>query len=77
MCPRTFTKQIKPVVAFLRQAGIRLIIYLDDLINFCYNREMLTHLLTLIQELFHLLGLAINYKKSQLIPTQEIVFLGL
>ena len=31
--PCTFTKLMKPVVAFLRERGIRLIIYLDDLLN--------------------------------------------
>jgi hypothetical protein len=30
--PRLFTKVMKPVVALLRRAGIRLIIYLDDLL---------------------------------------------
>ena len=30
--PRLFTKVLKPVVALLRRAGIRLIIYLDDLL---------------------------------------------
>ncbi|XP_065894060.1 uncharacterized protein [Dysidea avara] len=68
---------MKPVVAFLRERGIRLIIYLDGLIIFCNNQETLTHQLTLVQELFQSLGLTINYKKSQLIPTQELVFLGL
>lgn len=28
--PRTFTKLLKPVVAFLRERGIRLVCYLDD-----------------------------------------------
>ena len=30
--PRTFTKIMKPVVAILRNLGIQLIIYLDDLL---------------------------------------------
>ena len=30
--PRVFTKVMKPVVAFLRERGIKLIIYLDDLL---------------------------------------------
>ena len=30
--PRVFTKLMKPVVALLRQLGIRLIIYLDDML---------------------------------------------
>jgi len=75
--PRTFTKLMKPVVAFLRERGIRLIIYLDDMIILCNCRETLTNQLEFIRDLFQELGLLINNKKSQLVPSQEIVFLGL
>jgi len=54
---------------------------LNNLIIFRNNQEMLPKQLILVQELvqklFHLLGLTINYKKSRLIPTQELTFLGL
>lgn len=30
--PRTFTKLLKPVITFLRKEGIRLIVYLDDIL---------------------------------------------
>ena len=59
-CAHTFTKLMKPVVAFLRQRGIRLIVHLDNLIIFCNNQEMLTHQLTLIQELLYTSGLTIK-----------------
>ena len=75
--PRTFTKLMKPVVAFLRERGIRLIIYLDDLLILCNCRDTLLSQLELIKDLFQTLGLLINNKKSQLEPSQEIVFLGL
>ena len=75
--PRTFTKLMKPVVAFLRERGIRLIIYLDDILVLCNSRETLLSQLSLTKDLFQCLGLTINLKKSQLEPTQEIVFLGL
>lgn len=68
---------MKPVVAFLRERGIRLIIYLDDLLILCNCRDMLLSQLELIKDLFQTLGLLINNKKSQLEPSQEIVFLGL
>ena len=32
--PRTFTKLMKPMVGFLRERGVQLIIYLDDLLIF-------------------------------------------
>ena len=75
--PRTFTKLMKPVVAFLRERGIRLIIYLDDLLILCNCQDTLLSQLELIKDLFQTLGLLINNKKSQLEPSQEIVFLGL
>ena len=75
--PRTFTKLMKPVVALLRERGIRLIIYLDDILVLCNSRETLLSQLSLTKDLFQCLGLTINLKKSQLEPTQEIVFLGL
>ena len=64
-------------VAFLRERGIRLIIYLDNILACCSNKETLLSQLNLIKDLFQCLGLTINLKKSQLQPTQEIVFLGL
>ena len=52
-----------------------------DQINSLFRRpvgdsEVLSTQISLIQELFQALGLIINESKSQLIPTQEIVFLG-
>jgi len=75
--PRTFTKLMKPVVAFLRERGIRLIIYLDDILLLCSCQDTLINQLEFIRDLFQVLGLLINSKKSQLEPSQEIVFLGL
>ena len=71
-----FTKVMKPVVAFLRERGIRLINYLDDLLIISSSLQSLTTQINLIQELFQALGLVINENKSHMVPTQEIVFLG-
>ena len=67
---------MKPVVAFLRERRIRLIIYLDDLLIISSSPQSLTTQINLIQELFQALGLVINKNKSHMVPTQEIVFLG-
>ena len=74
--PRTFTKLLKPVVAHLRKRGVRLIIYLDDILvmSACpriakYHTMMTTNLLTS-------LGFVINKDKSVLEPCQELEFLG-
>ena len=73
---RVFTKVMKPVVAFLRERGIKLINYLDDLLIISSCPEILLAQINLIRELFQILGLIINETKSQMTPTQEIVFLG-
>ena len=66
IAPRVFTKIMKPVVALLRQLGIRLIIYLDDLLIMAQSKEMLNcHASTTL----HLL-------EKVLIPATSMEFLG-
>ncbi|KAK2571538.1 hypothetical protein P5673_004144 [Acropora cervicornis] len=55
-----FTKVLKPFVASIRNKGIRLVIYLDDMAIISSSRERFI----------------INKEKSVLIPSQKIVFLG-
>ena len=74
--PRTFTKLMKPVVGFLRERGIQLIVYLDDLLIFGDCQGTLVSQLVVIKDLFQADHL-INEKKSQLEASQQIVFLGL
>ena len=74
--PRVFTKLLKPVVGFLRQVGCRLIIYLDDLLILHQDRDRLQQMVLLISQLFESLGLMVNHKKSILVPTQSLEFLG-
>ena len=50
MYPRVFTKVTKPVVAFLRERGIKLIIYLDDLLIISSCPEILLAQINLIQD---------------------------
>jgi hypothetical protein len=74
--PRIFTKVLKPVVAFLRRQGIKLSIYMDDLLMWNSDKEkLLEHLKEVIKTL-QSLGFEINFEKSRLIPTQIIDFLG-
>jgi len=74
--PRVFTKIMKPVVGTLRQMGIRLIIYLDNILIMHQIREELILLIPLVCQMFQALGLMVNMEKSQLTPKQEIEFLG-
>ena len=66
--PRTFTKIMKPVVPFLRNLGIRMIIYLDNILIFGNTVELLKCHLTSTQNLLEHLGFIANLKKSVLFP---------
>ena len=77
VAPRVFTKLLKPVVAWLRGQGIRLIIYLDDILIMASSVELVKQHKQITIRLLESLGFLINYDKSMLIPTQKIQFLGL
>ena len=74
--PRVFTKIMKPVIALLRQQGIRVIIFLDDMLLMAQKREDLLAITQEVITLLHLLGFIINWDKSSLTPSQQIHFLG-
>ena len=76
LAPRLFTKIMKPVVALLRRAGIRLIIYLDDLLFMHATREGLREDMATARYLLENLGFVINLEKSVFVPTQKLEFLG-
>ena len=77
VAPFLFTWVMRPVVKELRRQGIRVHIYLDDMIIFHTDETTLRHhrdtALTLLQEL----GFHINWGKSQLVPVSTIVYLGM
>ena len=74
--PRIFTKGLKPVAAFLRRNAIRVLIYLDDFLLLAATVEEAVNNTQLVVTLLQSLGFTINLKKSLLIPTQVITFLG-
>ena len=74
--PRVFTKIIKPVLAWFRQLGIRVIAYIDDFLFMTRSREEAQMLGQLVLGLFQSLGFTVNTKKSILEPVQELEFLG-
>ena len=74
--PLVFTKLLKPVVAFLRQMGIRIMIYLDDILIMAPSPEEVSRNLQLVIQILTHLGFVINQKKCILTPTQWIEFLG-
>uniref|UniRef100_A0AC35GGF3 Reverse transcriptase domain-containing protein n=1 Tax=Panagrolaimus sp. PS1159 TaxID=55785 RepID=A0AC35GGF3_9BILA len=75
--PRVYTKVIRPIAAFLRARGIKLIVYLDDWLFIADTAEQLRDDLRKAQDLFKALGLMVNEEKSAKEPVQRIEFLGL
>ena len=74
--PRLFTKLLRPVVALLRRLGLRLIIYLDDIIVFNQTQEGIVRDRDSTLWLLQHLGFVINWKKSVLHPAQSMEYLG-
>ena len=74
--PRIFTKLLKPVAAFLRKRGVRMILYLDDFLVLGSTYQEAQSHTALAVSLLESLGFTINREKSRLIPTQIITFLG-
>jgi len=74
--PRKFTKLLKQPLAFPKKEGHILCAYIDDVLNIgdSYNYFLSIVIDTVL--IFYTLGFVIHPKKSHLIPTQTIVFLG-
>lgn len=75
--PRIFTKILKTVMAFLRRQGIRLVIYLDDILILNESKSGLVADINTVIDLLQSLGFLINREKSIIAPTQTIEYLGL
>lgn len=74
--PFIFTRLMKPVIARLRQEGIRLVIYLDDILVMAQSAELLRQHTLRVVELLAQLGWVINWKKSDTAPSQIKTYLG-
>ena len=75
--PFIFTKITKPLAAFLRAKGIRVIFYLDDVLVIASSKEECLMFLAIVLKTFQNAGFIINWKKSSLLPAQRFLFLGL
>jgi hypothetical protein len=75
--PRYFTKILKVVAAFLRRQGMRLIVYLDDILIVNTSKDSTKADVNKVVELLQNLGFLINWEKSIVEPSQVIEYLGL
>jgi len=74
--PRTFTKLLRPAMAHIQAQGVRLIVYLDDILVMHQLKESLGQQTNMIAQLLQSLGFTVNQQKSNLTPSQRIQFLG-
>ena len=74
--PQVFTRVMAPVSAILHRMGVRLRRYLADWLLQASSREQVLLALRTVLQLCRLLGIVVNWEKSQVIPTQQMVYLG-
>ena len=76
LAPLVFTKLLKPVAAFLRGQGIRLHIYLDDMLLMAQSERQLRSHVEITSGLLLHLGFILNSRKCLTDPKQTMEFLG-
>ena len=74
--PQVFTRVMAPVSAILHRMGVRLCRYLDDWLLQASSREQVLLALRPVLQLCRRLGIVVNWDRSQVIPTQQMVYLG-
>ena len=74
--PQVFTRVMAPVSAILHRMRVWLRRYLDDWLIQASSREQVLLALRTVLQLCRRLGIVINWGKSQMIPSQRMVYLG-
>ena len=75
--PWVFTKTLKPVAALLQEMGVRMIVYIDDILILAETKKRAQEQAEALVYLLECLGFIVNMKKSVLSPAQIMDFLGL
>ena len=70
--PCTFTKLLRPVVASLRSRGMRMVIYLDDILLMNQSSTSLCRECQSLLDLLKNLGFLVNYNRSELTPSIHV-----
>lgn len=74
--PRVFTKILISALAPLREKGLRIYHYLDDILLLASSPDQLVHHREILLQSPRELGWLINSEKSQLTLTQQMIYLG-
>ena len=77
LSPRVFVKCTEAAIAPLREKGMRLATYIDDWLLATQSPQEAQAQTSLLISHLMALGFTINVKKSVLIPTQNITYIGL
>lgn len=75
--PRTFATITNWVAEFLRNHGIRCVVFLDDFLLANQSKEQLQNNVAFTVKTMQTLCWTVNYDKSVLVPTQCLEFLGI
>ena len=74
--PRTFTKCMAPVAAYLRLQGIQVYPYIDDWLIVSKSKHQALQDTQYVLHTLQALGLTINQEKSKLSPSQFVDYIG-
>ena len=75
--PQVFTRVFAAVSAWAHSRGIRLLRYLDDWLVLSSSEKKAKESIRELLSLCHTLGIVINEKKSDLVPSQSAKYLGM
>ena len=75
--PQVFTRVFAVVSAWAYSHGIRLLRYLDDWLVLSSSEQEAKQAVQVLLSLCHALGIVINEKKSDLVPSQTMKYLGM
>ena len=74
--PRVFTSLTKPILFLCHRKGLRIVIYLDDILVLVLSKRAGKRARLILCSLLVRLGLHINFSKSDLCLSQSFTFLG-
>ena len=75
--PQVFTRLMAPISAILHRYGIRMLRYLDDWLILAKSRTTCIQTRDRLLHLCEELGLQVNHRKSSLVPSQDMTYLGM
>ena len=76
IAPRIFSMVMLDIARILRENGVAIHQYLDDWLVKHLDPDSLMAQVRAILQLLELLGLLVNFKKSELVPSQKFEFVG-